>query len=72
MFSSVVFGAMAIGQASSFAPDASKAQASAVNIFQLLDSEPAIDVEKTDGLKLQEVYKFIKNSRIEKCYPVSR
>ena len=46
---------MAIGQASSFAPDASKAQSSAVYIFELLDTEPSIDVERTDGLKPLEV-----------------
>ena len=55
MFSAVVFGAMAIGQASSFAPDASKAQASAVQIFALLDMEPSIDSESTEGLKPAQV-----------------
>ena len=47
---------MAIGEASSFTPDASKAAASAEKIFALIDQEPSIDSEKTDGLKLEQVY----------------
>ncbi|KAL3831884.1 hypothetical protein ACJMK2_023581 [Sinanodonta woodiana] len=54
VFSAIVFGAMAIGQASSFAPDAGKASASAGHIFALLDKVPAIDVQSQDGLKLTE------------------
>ena len=46
---------MAIGEASSFTPDASKAAASAEKIFALIDLEPSIDSEKTDGLKLEQV-----------------
>lgn len=41
-FSAVVFGGMAIGQASAMAPDAAKAQTSAEQIFKLLDRKPAI------------------------------
>ncbi|KAK3589575.1 hypothetical protein CHS0354_043029 [Potamilus streckersoni] len=54
VFSAIVFGAMAIGQASSFAPDAGKASASAGYIFALLDRVPSIDVQSEDGLKLTE------------------
>ena len=55
VFSAIVFGAMAIGEASSFTPDASKAAASAEKIFALIDLEPSIDSERTDGLKLEQV-----------------
>lgn len=48
-FSAVVFGGMAIGQASSFAPDAAKAQSSAKSVFKLLDRKPDIDSEMVDG-----------------------
>lgn len=48
-FSAVVFGGMAVGQASSFAPDAAKGQTSAVEIFKLLDREPTIDSESPEG-----------------------
>lgn len=55
MFSVIVFGAMGLGQASSFAPDASKAQVSANEIFYLLELEPSIDSESTEGKKMAEV-----------------
>jgi len=49
VFSAIVFGGMALGQASSFAPDASKAKIAAGHIFALLDRVPAIDSESEDG-----------------------
>ncbi|KAL4222180.1 ABC transporter B member 11 [Mactra antiquata] len=48
-FSAVVFGGMAIGQASSFAPDAAKVNASSKVIFQLLEAEPSIDSDSPVG-----------------------
>ncbi|XP_060086046.1 ATP-dependent translocase ABCB1-like [Ylistrum balloti] len=51
VFSAIVFGAMAVGQASAFAPDASKAGVSAAAIFKLLDQEPKIDWESEEGQK---------------------
>ena len=55
MFSAIVFGAMALGQASAFAPDAAKAQVSAAVIFQLLDRVPTIDAESEEGVKPNSV-----------------
>lgn len=52
VFGAIVFGAMAIGQASAFAPDAAKAKVSAQRIVFLLKSEPTIDSESTEGEKL--------------------
>ncbi|XP_060590153.1 ATP-dependent translocase ABCB1-like isoform X2 [Ruditapes philippinarum] len=54
VFSAIVFGGMAIGEASSFAPDAAKAEQSAKEIFKLLDKEPKIDSYSDKGHKLQE------------------
>ncbi|XP_078320716.1 ATP-dependent translocase ABCB1 isoform X3 [Crassostrea virginica] len=51
VFGAIVFGAMALGQASAFAPDAGKAKMSAAHIFQLLNSEPKIDVYSEAGQK---------------------
>ncbi|XP_069110402.1 phosphatidylcholine translocator ABCB4-like isoform X1 [Argopecten irradians] len=51
VFSAIVFGGMALGQASSFAPDASKAKVAASHIFALLDRVPKIDSESEDGSK---------------------
>lgn len=55
VFSAIVFGGMSIGEASSFAPDAAKAEASAKEIFKLLDKEPDIDTYSEEGQKLQDV-----------------
>ncbi|XP_023932082.1 multidrug resistance protein 1A isoform X3 [Lingula anatina] len=49
VFSAVVFGAMALGQASSFAPDYNKAKIAASKIFLLFDREPEIDSYSTEG-----------------------
>ena len=46
-----------MGRASSFAPDAQKAQLSAARIFNLANREPEIDNYDTDGEKL------VKNSK---------
>jgi len=50
-FSAILFGALAISQASQFAPDYGKAKAAAAKIFALLDKQPAIDSYSTDGEK---------------------
>jgi len=51
VFGAIIFGAMAIGQASQFAPDVGKAKAAAAKIFALLDRQPAIDSYSTEGEK---------------------
>lgn len=51
VFGAIVFGAMALGQSSAFAPDASKAKVSAAHIFYLLEQEPIIDPYSEEGKK---------------------
>ncbi|XP_062035527.1 ATP-dependent translocase ABCB1 isoform X1 [Lepus europaeus] len=51
VFSAVVFGAMAVGQVSSFAPDYAKAKISASHIIMILEKLPKIDSYSTEGLK---------------------
>ncbi|XP_004582336.2 ATP-dependent translocase ABCB1 isoform X2 [Ochotona princeps] len=51
VFSAVVFGAMAVGQVSSFAPDYAKAKISASHIIGILERIPLIDSYSTEGLK---------------------
>ena len=51
-FAAVVFTALSLGRASSFAPDASKAQASAARIFSLFNRQPPIDSTSPDGERL--------------------
>ncbi|KAJ7413607.1 hypothetical protein BTVI_42967 [Pitangus sulphuratus] len=51
VFSAVVFGAMALGQTSSFAPDYAKAKISAAHLFQLFERVPSIDSYSEEGEK---------------------
>ena len=54
-FAAVVFTALSLGRASSFAPDASRAQVSAGRIFALFNRKPLIDSTSTDGERLVSV-----------------
>lgn len=56
VFGAIVFSAMALGNASAFAPDAGKAQVSAQRIIKLLDLNPSIDSQSPDGKRLPEQY----------------
>lgn len=51
VFSAVVFGAMALGQTSSFAPDYAKAKVSAAHLFLLFERVPSIDSYSEEGDK---------------------
>jgi len=51
VFGAILFAAMAIGQASQFAPDYGKAKAAAARLFALFDRVPAIDSYSTYGEK---------------------
>ena len=52
VFSAIVFGAMSVGEASSFAPDYGKAKIAAARLFALFDQEPSIDSFSEEGTKL--------------------
>ena len=49
-FMSVIFGAVSIGQAFSFAPDYGKAKISARRLFALFRRRPKIDNNSNEGL----------------------
>nr|XP_003475021.2 multidrug resistance protein 1-like [Cavia porcellus] len=51
VFSAIVFGAMAVGQFTSFAPDYAKAKVSASHIIMIMEKVPTIDSYSTAGLK---------------------
>ncbi|KYO26615.1 hypothetical protein Y1Q_0019106 [Alligator mississippiensis] len=51
VFSAIVFGAMALGQSSSFTPDYAKAKMSAAHMFMLFERVPLIDGYSEGGLK---------------------
>uniref|UniRef100_A0A8C0SIY1 ATP binding cassette subfamily B member 1 n=1 Tax=Canis lupus familiaris TaxID=9615 RepID=A0A8C0SIY1_CANLF len=51
VFSAIVFGAMAVGQVSSFAPDYAKAKVSAAHVIMIIEKSPLIDSYSPHGLK---------------------
>ena len=59
VFSAIVFTAMSVGQATSFAPDYGKAKLAAAKIFWLLDRIPSIDSFSEDGTKLVSKSRYI-------------
>ncbi|XP_021045981.1 phosphatidylcholine translocator ABCB4 [Mus pahari] len=50
VFSAIVLGAVALGHASSFAPDYAKAKLSAAYLFSLFERQPLIDSYSREGL----------------------
>jgi ABC-type multidrug transport system fused ATPase/permease subunit len=69
VFAAIVFGTMAVGQATAFAPDYNKAKLAAARVFQQLDVVPSIDSASTDGKKLEEVKGAVTFKDIEFSYP---
>lgn len=49
MISAVLYGAMALGEANSFAPNYAKAKMSAAHLMHLITKEPDIDNLSTRG-----------------------
>jgi ATP-binding cassette subfamily B (MDR/TAP) protein 1 len=69
VFAGIIFGAMAVGQASAFAPDYGKAKASASRIWKLFEREPLIDSYSEEGDKPADVTGTVQFSDVNFCYP---
>ncbi|KAE8596138.1 hypothetical protein XENTR_v10015982 [Xenopus tropicalis] len=69
VFSAIVFGAMALGQTSSFAPDYTKAMISAAHIFSLLERVPLIDSYSKEGEKPQNCGGNVQFQGVQFNYP---
>ncbi|XP_052575722.1 ATP-dependent translocase ABCB1 isoform X1 [Peromyscus californicus insignis] len=69
VFSAVVFGAMAVGQVSSFAPDYAKAKVSASHIIMIIEKFPEIDSYSTEGLKPNTLEGNVKFNEVKFNYP---
>ncbi|KAG5210221.1 hypothetical protein JEQ12_015415 [Ovis aries] len=69
VFSAVVFGAMAVGQVSSFAPDWAKAKVSAAHVINIIENTPLIDSYSAEGLKLSTVEGNVAFSDVVFNYP---
>jgi ABC-type multidrug transport system fused ATPase/permease subunit len=69
VFSAILFGAMAAGQASSFAPDYGKAKASAARLFALFDRVPPINSSSEAGEKLPDIQGAVELQGVRFQYP---
>nr|AAA37005.1 p-glycoprotein [Cricetulus sp.] len=69
VFSAIVFGAMAVGQVSSFAPDYAKAKVSASHIIMIIEKVPSIDSYSTGGLKPNTLEGNVKFNEVVFNYP---
>lgn len=69
VFSAIVFGAMAVGQVSSFAPDYAKAKVSAAHIIMIIEKVPLIDSYSTEGLKLNTLEGNVTFNEVMFNYP---
>uniref|UniRef100_A0ABM5GNJ0 ATP-dependent translocase ABCB1 isoform X1 n=1 Tax=Pogona vitticeps TaxID=103695 RepID=A0ABM5GNJ0_9SAUR len=69
VFSCIVFGAMALGQASSLTPDYAKAKISAAHMFMLFERVPSIDNYNDEGLKLERFNGNVAFKKVAFNYP---
>ncbi|EDV26960.1 uncharacterized protein TRIADDRAFT_54424 [Trichoplax adhaerens] len=69
VFSAIVFGALSLGQTSSFVPDYSKAKQSAARLFAILERESKINVENEGGERTNENDTTIKFENVNFNYP---
>ncbi|XP_053528768.1 ATP-dependent translocase ABCB1 isoform X2 [Artibeus jamaicensis] len=70
VFSAIVFGAMALGQMSSMAPDYAKARVSAAHIIMILEKTPVIDSYSTEGQKLKTLEGNVTFNEVAFNYPM--
>ncbi|CAN2389829.1 phosphatidylcholine-translocating ATPase activity [Pristimantis euphronides] len=69
VFSCLTYGAIAVGQTLSFAPDYAKAKSAASHLFSLFNSEPSIDSYSTEGQKLEKYEGSLDLSKVSFNYP---
>ncbi|XP_036767724.2 phosphatidylcholine translocator ABCB4 isoform X2 [Manis pentadactyla] len=69
VFSAIVFGAVALGHASSFAPDYAKAKLSAAHLFMLFERQPLIDSYSEEGLRPDKFEGNVKFNEVVFNYP---
>ncbi|GAB5568501.1 phosphatidylcholine translocator ABCB4 isoform X1 [Prionailurus iriomotensis] len=69
VFTAIVFGAVALGHASSFAPDYAKSKLSAAHLFMLLERQPLIDSYSKEGLKPDKLEGNVTFNKVLFNYP---
>ncbi|XP_041039616.1 ATP-dependent translocase ABCB1-like [Carcharodon carcharias] len=68
VFNAIVYGALEIGQSSTFAPDYAKAKVAVMNLFALFERVPPIDSYSTEGLTLDKFNGELKFSNVHFWY----
>uniref|UniRef100_A0A667G407 ATP binding cassette subfamily B member 4 n=1 Tax=Lynx canadensis TaxID=61383 RepID=A0A667G407_LYNCA len=69
VFTAIVFGAVALGHASSFAPDYAKSKLSAAHLFMLLERQPLIDSYSKEGLRPDKLEGNVTFNKVLFNYP---
>ncbi|XP_013418888.1 multidrug resistance protein 1 [Lingula anatina] len=69
IFGAITFGGMAVGRASGFAPDYSKAKTAAAKLFALFDREPSIDSSCQDGKTMANISGEVRFQDARFVYP---
>ena len=69
VFFALVLAAVGVSQASALASDATKARASAISIFSILDRKSKIDSSSDDGMTLENVTGNINFNNVSFKYP---
>ncbi|XP_060052279.1 phosphatidylcholine translocator ABCB4 isoform X4 [Erinaceus europaeus] len=69
VFSAIVFGAVALGHASSFALDYAKAKLSAAHLFMLFERQPLIDSYSEEGLRPEKLEGNVTFNEVMFNYP---
>jgi ABC-type multidrug transport system fused ATPase/permease subunit len=69
VFTALIFGAIAVGQAGAFAPNYTKARLSSNRIFQLLDRVPLIDGYSVDGETPDDTTGAVETENLQFKYP---
>uniref|UniRef100_A0A673T5I1 P-type phospholipid transporter n=1 Tax=Suricata suricatta TaxID=37032 RepID=A0A673T5I1_SURSU len=69
VFTAIVFGAVALGHASSFAPDYAKSKLSAAHLFMLLERQPLIDSDSEEGLRPDKLEGNVTFNEVAFNYP---
>lgn len=69
VFSLIAYGAMAVGQTLSFAPDYAKAKSAASHLFALFDRTPIIDSYSEEGQKLDTFQGSVEFHNVSFKYP---
>ncbi|PWN25584.1 putative Leptomycin B resistance protein pmd1 [Jaminaea rosea] len=72
ILTAVVFGSIQAGNVFNFVPDVSNFQNAANDTLKMLDSQPEIDTESDEGLKLQEMEGNIRFEGVHFRYPTRR